>query len=315
MMSKQDAASGNESGATESWDAAAVLCPGCGYDVRSATSGRCSECGLVLDRSAAASSNIPWAHRRRIGRIRAFVRTVWAVTVDARSIRHELGRPQSPRDAIHFRWWNAACVAAALGGAAAVALAEYGLAAIAVQQVSFSNPIPLPGLQQDAAVPWCAGATLLPAIPVYLFGLAAYLTGMGRSMVRQRGYPPEHRERATALADYALAPLAWLLAAAILYAAAYGIGQLGPALLGEFPNRVATTLLLLTVAVAGAVGIFGSLHRTGEWHARAYHAGAFRYLAGVAEAVGRSLLGLVIFLIVLPWCVGLIWVIVDSIRR
>ena len=103
-MPRDDAAGGNKETGTEWSDAAAVLCPACGYDVRSTTSDRCSECGPILDRSAAAASNLPWAHRGRIGRLRAFVKTVWAVTLDVQSIRHELGRPQDPLDAIRFRW-------------------------------------------------------------------------------------------------------------------------------------------------------------------------------------------------------------------
>jgi hypothetical protein len=117
------------------------------------------------------------------------------------------------------------------------------------------------------------------------------------------------------LADYALAPLAWLLAATIFYAAAYGISQLGPALPGEFPHREAATLLISAAGVMAAVAVFGSLHRTGEWHTRAYHHRPLRYTAGVAEAIARSVLGIVLFLGVLPWCVGLIWVIADSFRR
>src|SRR4051794_5371921 len=107
-MSDDDAGNEYGSSATGAWGPAGGLCPACGYDVRSATSDRCSECGLVLDRSAAAASNIPSAHRGQIGRVRAFVKTVWLVTVDSPSIRHELSRPQLSGDAERFRWWNAA---------------------------------------------------------------------------------------------------------------------------------------------------------------------------------------------------------------
>src|SRR4051794_5575478 len=188
-MPKDDAAHVREETGIDGSDpaAAAVLCPACGYDVRSATSDRCSECGLVLDRSAATASNIPWAHRGRIGRLRAFVKTVWVVTVDARSIRHELGRPQLSGDADRFRWWNAAYVAAALGIWAAVRLAVHGMDSIAVQRTS-SGSTPLSGFQQDLFVPWSAGATLPPILPLCLLGLAAYLTGMGRATVRLRDY-------------------------------------------------------------------------------------------------------------------------------
>src|SRR5688572_2773768 len=82
-----------------------VLCPGCGYDLRAATEDRCSECGLAVDRASLEHSEIPWAHRRQIGRVRAFFKTVWMITSDVRSLRHEAAKPQSPSDAAAFRWW------------------------------------------------------------------------------------------------------------------------------------------------------------------------------------------------------------------
>lgn len=313
-MADGDPAPGNDTataGRDDPAAVAAVLCPACGYDVRSAPSGRCSECGLALDGSAAAESHVPWARRRKAGRVRAFVRTVWAVTLDRRPVRHELARPQEPRDAARFRWANAACVAAALGVAAAVAHTKYGPGAIAVEPFApfmiAGRAAPMAGYQQDAAVPWCAGATFSSAVPFYLIGLAAYLTGMGRSMVRLRGYPPEHRERAAALARYAAAPLAWLVPAAALYAVAYGMrhgGQNADKSLSELAEGLAG------LVAAAAVGL--ASHRAGQWHARSAHGGPGRYAAGVVEWVGRLLLGLVLFLGVVPWCVGLVRVIVDA---
>lgn len=87
--------------------AAARLCPGCGYDLRAATTDRCSECGVVLDRAALRESGFPWAHRKRVGRVRAFVATVWLVTVDGRRVRNELAKPQDARDAGLTRRWTA----------------------------------------------------------------------------------------------------------------------------------------------------------------------------------------------------------------
>src|SRR4051794_13275118 len=59
-----------------------LLCPGCGYDLRGTIGGRCSECGLEIDRAALERSGFPWAHRASLGRVRAFLKTVWLVTVD-----------------------------------------------------------------------------------------------------------------------------------------------------------------------------------------------------------------------------------------
>src|SRR5687768_8381884 len=73
-----------------------VLCPACGYDLRGATEDRCSECGLVVDLASLQHSEIPWAYRRQIGWGRAFFKTVWMITSDVKSLRHEAAKPQSP---------------------------------------------------------------------------------------------------------------------------------------------------------------------------------------------------------------------------
>src|SRR5688572_6299845 len=125
--SSQPPAAGGDDG-----DSCAVLCPGCGYDLRGASRDRCSECGLEIDWNAVRASDIPWAHRRAIRRVRAFWKTVWYVTIDTRRIRQELARPQDARDAGWFRAWLTASVWVALVGGAALAVGQVGLGAVAV---------------------------------------------------------------------------------------------------------------------------------------------------------------------------------------
>jgi hypothetical protein len=299
----------------EQGDTAAVLCPGCGYDLRGATTQRCSECGLEIDRRAIRTSDLPWAHRRRVGRLRTFWKTVWYVTADKRLIRQELARPQDPRDARRFRAWNAACVAVALLVVAALTAGQFGLGAVAVQPfVPFvPGQFPLPGYVQDLAVPWSAGVTLLPFLPLYLVRLAVYLTGAGRSMIRLKGYPPEHRERARAMMAYAAAPLAWLLPAALAHALAIGFLQLEKHGDDLGPRAVWLTFEGLALVLA-AVAVIGTPYRSGEWFTRAHHAGAARFTAGLLELLGRSVVGLAVLLGVVPWCVGLGWIVLDSFR-
>src|SRR5436305_757244 len=89
-----------------------VLCSACGYDLRVMTGDRCSECGLVIDREALRRSGFPWAHRKSVGRVRAFLKTVWLVTRDSRALRHEAAREQSARDGAAFRRWVVVALAA-----------------------------------------------------------------------------------------------------------------------------------------------------------------------------------------------------------
>src|SRR5947207_12418956 len=105
-------------------DDESLLCPTCGYDLRGTSVDRCSECGTAIDRATLRKSNFPWANRREIGRIQAYIRTVWRVTIGGRFLAHEASKPQDPNDARSFRRVTAALVAIALvSGYAAIAIA------------------------------------------------------------------------------------------------------------------------------------------------------------------------------------------------
>src|SRR5688572_22830692 len=80
-----------------------VFCPSCGYNLRGTTSDRCAECGLTFDRASLSDSSIPWSHRQRIGRIRAYVRTAWLVFRRPTLVGREAAKPQSWADAVAFR--------------------------------------------------------------------------------------------------------------------------------------------------------------------------------------------------------------------
>src|SRR5690242_18945951 len=80
-----------------------LRCPACDYDLRGTSSDRCAECGLLIDRAALSKSQIPWAHRAKIGRIRASWKTVRWVIRGARGVSAEVGKPVSYRDAVLFQ--------------------------------------------------------------------------------------------------------------------------------------------------------------------------------------------------------------------
>ena len=82
-----------------------LYCPQCGYDLRGiGDTRRCPECGLVIDWDELADSRIPWVHRRHIGRVRAYWRTLWLATVHTKSLSRETFRPVSYADAQRFRF-------------------------------------------------------------------------------------------------------------------------------------------------------------------------------------------------------------------
>src|ERR1700722_6280231 len=85
-------------------DSISLVCPSCGYDLRAIPSERCPECGTPIDRSATAVSQIPWAHRKAMGAMRAYWRTLTLATFRIRKLGEEIHRPVSWPDANWFRW-------------------------------------------------------------------------------------------------------------------------------------------------------------------------------------------------------------------
>lgn len=81
-----------------------IYCTRCAYNLFGCTSDRCPECGRSLANLRSPESRIPWVHRHRIGRLRAYWRTVWMVTFRTREFLDEYARPLSLADAHRFHW-------------------------------------------------------------------------------------------------------------------------------------------------------------------------------------------------------------------
>lgn len=82
-----------------------VFCEGCGYSLLGLSGSRCPECGKPYDPTELPFARIPWLHRRRLGKVRAYWKTVWMVAFSPRRFAAELCRPVrvSADDARRFR--------------------------------------------------------------------------------------------------------------------------------------------------------------------------------------------------------------------
>ena len=82
-----------------------VFCEGCAYSLVGLTGDRCPECGRVFEPKQLPFARVPWLHRRRLGRVRAYVKTVEFACLRPRRFATELCRPVriSANDARSFR--------------------------------------------------------------------------------------------------------------------------------------------------------------------------------------------------------------------
>jgi hypothetical protein len=291
---------------------AGLHCPACGYDLRAATSDLCPECGMVVDREALKVSGIPWAHRRRVGRAAAYVRTVWMFASDSAAVRNEASRPQVGTDAVRFGRVTAAILAVPLVGVFVGLCLMYGalvggrFSALALPSIPAAVPMRLPGLFLDLAIPWSAGAVLLPVMPVCLTLFALAVTALPRAVFR-RGGPA-----AAALGGYVTSPLL-LLPGAIACA---NMALLLSRWMEEtaLRNHVVVPLLWTMGAILLLVCLAGVSWRVVQWLRRTSHCGLGRALLGLGELFGLWALAVVVFLVLLPWFVGYVWIAIDSLR-
>jgi hypothetical protein len=280
-----------------------LLCPNCGYDLRANPGERCSECGQVIDRSGLTPSAIPWVHRRRIGRVRAYLKTVWLVTIDSRHLRGQAAEILKLVDAHSFRRITSTLLALALVGVfvfiaddLAVVISEYRLNISSVNQLGHWS--------HDLIVPWLAGITLPAVLPVMLVGLALGLTWTQHRLFRTE--EAMRRESAIALSCYAAGPMAWWLPILSLECGAQFLDSIG-----VVKHRVGAVLIMILVPTIALLMI---VVRITIWALRVKRKGTEWALIYVPALAGLWLWSAIVWLGILPLIIGFVWIVIDSFR-
>jgi len=174
-----------------------LRCPGCDYDLRALVSDRCPECGLQIDRAALAQSQIPWAHRDRLGSIRAYQRTAWLAWRHPGRMAMCVASPVDLRDARAFQRVTVlfTFVPAVVIGVAYIIY--YG-------RDYLSSGFPPVAARFGYLLEWLL--VVIFAGCLWLFLMA--ITSVAQYFFWSLGISATRRERAIALSYYASAPLA-----------------------------------------------------------------------------------------------------------
>lgn len=288
-----------------------LFCPGCGYDLRgSIGSGRCPECGLAIDR-ATGVSRIPWAHRRRIGRVRAYWRTVWLATFRIRQLGDEVNRAVNYHDAQRFRLVTVVIATLAAVGVLAAAAAAGGgveeLANVLPSESSFWAPDEIAPGAFDAFLPWVASALMPPVLPLAILLFFLLLTGVASYWFHPRSLPVVAQNRAVALSHYACAPLVFLWLPAVVTSAI---------LLAPKELTVSRIYLLLgfidlllvpLIPIACYVVTLRLLRLATGARVR-------RMILAACVIPASWAMSAVLALAIVPWLVGFAWLVIDSLR-
>ena len=278
-----------------------LFCPACGYSLRGITSERCPECGLTIDRSSTAMSRIPWSHRVRIGRFRAYWRTNLIAILRPGRLADEIRRPVDFRDAQRFRH-----VTVLLAWAPLVALGTWGYLSVIDVRAA-------PSVPPEDRLGWVLEviALLSSAFSLWLFLLAG--SGAGSYFCHSRRLPVSRQNRAVALSYYACAPLAWMwlpcgLTALFAAIASQPLGQHG------FGATIGASAWLGAIIAVTLIVLAGYV-RTIQLMRRTNHRGVLRTLALAAYLpVAWAALCCIIFLAI-PAAVAFCSLVILSLRR
>lgn len=295
------------------------VCPECGYDLRGLTSDRCPECGLPIDREVV--SRIPWVHRQKIGRVKAYWRTVWLATFRTEKLAEEVRRPVSIRDGQTFRWVTMLLawvpLAAILGWAATNVPSDVGFGGQTAGRVSgivFTALAQSQGVPLGLLVPYAVGLATPGVLPAAALLSLVLWTGAAGYFFHPRRLPTGWQNRAIAISYFACAPLVLtalpVAAAAVLIL--YDTGVLGEqgdpppqAVVSEFgtvlfvvPLLILLGMLLATLRLLRKTTLIGGGRRAA--------AGVAILVLWVASIAGPIL--------AVPWVVGFVRLMVSSLR-
>lgn len=296
-------------------DTISLTCLHCGYDLRMIQSDLCPECGQTIERDVEQISQLPWTHRRTKGWLGSYVATVWLASFRLKRFRAEMARPVSYRDARAFFRVHATILSLCVMGAVATFFwFNAGKAKLDFSYTDFDRLAQAAWWERvftwDIALPLWMGIMFWP-LTVVLAGVWAFTSlSLPAWFFASRSLSERERARAVALAHYASATVVWIPLGLIgAWFAAIGAENteytpyrdLGP----EPPFYVFAGLAIFLL-------FFPPLWvwvRYAMFYISLTRAGFFRSAAMVIGLPLMWVANLLLFLVLVPWCVGIVYII------
>jgi len=154
-------------------------------------------------------------------------------------------------------------------------------------------------------------------IPISIVLMAFHLTRVQRTVFRVPGGTDEVRRAAATIGSYSAAPLLLLVPAALCYGIAALIAWNQKESSQPIRSQTWEIAMIVAICLGGLLyllALIGTFLRVGQWVARATHAGAWRVGLALVELWMLWCFGAGLFVFLFPWCVGFVWIVIDSFR-
>lgn len=285
-----------------------MYCPGCGYDLRGLSSGRCPECGLSID--AVHAGIIPWERRKGIGYLSSFFRTLVLATFRPVQLARATGAPIDLRSARLFRWIvRLLAIAPCISLFVLAVFLHGGLGAMIT-----IDPPDMAGADPSWAPRslWTAGVVFWPTFPVAIALACIMATGIAPWFYMKR-LALVRRNRAMAFSFYLCAPLGWIAIPCLTFAAAMVLSDQD--LVGSSHTIDNVHLICRLLGAISLFLILLAILNSFRAIDAATQCGLFRSMVTVAGVIGQTCASCVIGLALFPMIVGLLRTMVWSLRR
>ena len=282
-------------------------CAACGYDLRGSAAGRCPECGLTVDPNA-TPLQLAWERRADVGRVGGFARTARMAAARPGRLAKAVARQLDEPSARLFRRLVLGTVAVTATGAFVAVVTTNGGRGVLSVAADAQSLARLPAVLGSApAVWWSAGAMVWPTLPAGWLLTLIVGTRWDHWFARP-DLPTAVRRRAIAGVRYAVAPLlGWVVVAGlVVLLSTVNLDVHVPRSFRGVPYLLAVVFGLLTVLLSWAAP---------ARYAAGLPGGGWVQAAGVL--VGTTVqwaAAITVGLGLLPACVGLVWLVVDSLR-